>query len=79
MCLVSLPNVSARPGVSMKRTSVYDALHVSTLHVVSEVSDCSLELTWNSFFFPHRVFRVELLPVPVDPITTIFLKSVAFV
>ena len=60
MCQVSLPLVSARPGVSMNSTSnVFEPLQRSRL---AFVSDCSLELTLNSFYNPHRVFRDELFP-----------------
>ena len=46
---------------------------VDELNAASNVLEFSSELTANSFYFPHRVLRSELLPVPVDPITTTFL------
>ena len=49
MCLVSLSSVSAKPGVSMRITSLFDPLQNSFLLVVKRVSDLKLALTLNSF------------------------------
>ena len=75
--MVSLPLVSAIPGVSMNSNSIYfDPLQSSNSAVVSDVSDCSLALTLNLPCNPHKVLSNELFPTPVDPITTkIFLSG----
>lgn len=77
MCLASLPYVSAKPGVSMRKTFFSDPLQNSSFLVVSNVSDYLLELTLNSFYFPLTVLTKELFPEPVDPITTTFVYFIA--
>ena len=72
MCLVSLPYVSARPGVSMNMTCfVSDPLQERIWDTVSDVSEYKLKLTLNLPNYPDKVLRVELFPAPVEPITTI--------
>jgi len=43
--------------------------------IVSDVTNLISDLTKNSSFDPQRVLAVEILPVPIDPIKTIFYMT----
>ena len=69
---MSLPYESAKPGESIKTHWFPDCLQLRCLPIVSQVYDSLPAFAKNYFCYPHNVFRSELFPEPVDPITTIF-------
>ena len=74
ICLVSSPLVSKRPGVSKNLASLSSVpLQGSSNDSDIVVTECKSAPTLNFSSFPHKVFKVELFPAPVYPITTTVL------
>jgi hypothetical protein len=61
--------------VSKNIASSKEFFHFNIFLLVLLVPAKEFELTSNTFFCPHSEFAVELLPLPIYPIKTIFFMT----